>query len=32
VAHGNAEPTKSWLADLPETISLVELVRLARSR
>jgi SRSO17 transposase len=30
--HGKAEPTKYWLANLPEAIPLVELVRLARLR
>jgi SRSO17 transposase len=30
--HGKAEPTKYWLASLPEATPLVELVRLARSR
>jgi SRSO17 transposase len=29
---GKAEPTKYWLANLPETTPIVELVRLARSR
>jgi hypothetical protein len=29
---GKAEPTKYWLANLPETTPLVELVRLARLR
>jgi hypothetical protein len=30
--HGKAEPTKYWLARLPQATPLVELVRLARSR
>jgi SRSO17 transposase len=30
--RGKAEPTKYWLASLPETTPIVELVRLARSR
>jgi SRSO17 transposase len=30
--HGKAEPSKYWLASLPEATPLVELVRLARSR
>jgi SRSO17 transposase len=30
--HGKAEPTKYWLASLPQATPLVELVRLARSR
>ena len=30
--RGKAEPTKYWLANLPETTAVVELVRLARSR
>ena len=30
--QGKAEPTKYWLANLPEATPLVELVRLARSR
>ena len=30
--HGKAEPTKYWLANLPETTPIVALVRLARSR
>ncbi len=29
---GKPEPTKYWLANLPETTPIVELVRLARSR
>jgi len=30
--RGKATPTKYWLASLPETTPIVELVRLARSR
>src|SRR6266700_2178922 len=32
LAKGKPEPTKYWLANLPETTPIVELVRLARSR